>query len=200
MNTDSNKLYKYMKNKLSIVLFIILLFAINLQAQTENKIENKASAAITYKVPDGVMPMKWHDFKGMLMLGGEKPSGIFITYPNEGESIADLEIRAGKEIARMFVHDESKAGKIDWQSKTIPAHEGDKGTEALIKTYDSPEETLQIAYYEREWSGFNFIYGYFARKSKTSKNKNDSAEFMDESGGGIKPFEKFWKTFPKASN
>lgn len=96
----------------------------------------------------------------------------------------------------MFVHDEKKVEEIVWQTKSVPVHKGDKTDSAIIKTFDSPNQSIQITTYEREWNGLSFVYGYFAMKSKTSKSKDDSAIFLDENGKGSKVFDSFWKTFP----
>lgn len=192
-----------MKNKLYLTLITILFFAINAFSQkvttskTEDEAKKKAGQGITFKIPDKVMPMQtWKDFKGLLMLSSEGPSGIFISYPNDGETIADLKIRAEKVLANMFVHDEKKTSEIVWQTKSVPTHKGDKDNSGVMKTFDGEDQSIQITTYEREWNNLTLVYGYFARKSKTSKDKENSATFLDESGKGSKVFDSFWKTFP----
>ncbi len=188
---------------LSVFVFACIFTAIlNINAQTiptnktEDEAKKSAGSGITFKIPDKVIPMKWNDFKGMLMLSEKLPSGIFISYPEESESIADLKIRAEKSVAAMFFRDDKKVDEIVWETKTVPSHKGDSGETAVMKTFDNSEQSFQITIYEREWNGLKLIYGYFARKSKTSKNKDNSAEFLDEKGGGVKIFDSFWKTFP----
>jgi hypothetical protein len=183
---------------LSVLAMLIVFAAANVQAQnkTGEEAEKKAGQGITFKIPDKVMPMPWQDFKGVLMLYQKQPGGMFISYPNENESLDDLKKRAEKFIANMFVHDEKKAGELQWQVKSVPSHRGDKGESAVMKLYDGEKEALQITFYEREWNGLSLIYGYFARKSKTSKDKDDSADFLDDKGEGSKKFDEFRKTFP----
>ncbi|HEY0429902.1 MAG TPA: hypothetical protein VGC76_19115 [Pyrinomonadaceae bacterium] len=176
--------------RVTALILISLAFCLTANAQKSNE------KGITFKIPENVMPIEWKDFKGMLMLSPKKPSGIFISYPNDGETLESLTIRAGKSIAQMFVHDEKKAENIEWQIKSIPAHRGDKGDSATSKIYEGESATLQITFYEREWNNLKIIYGYFAQKSKTSKNKDDSADFLDDKGQGSDTFDKFWKTFP----
>ena len=94
------------KSLISIFVFACVFTAIsNLNAQnvtnhkTKDEAKKSAKNGVTFKIPDKVMPMKWKDFKGMLMLSQKIPSGIFITYPEESESLADLKIRAEKSVA-----------------------------------------------------------------------------------------------------
>lgn len=192
-----------MKNKFYLILFTLFFFTYgvfsqsNTTAKTETEAKKAAGQGVTFKIPEKVMPMKdWKDFKGLLMLSAEGPSGLFISYPNENEEISDLKIRAEKFIARMFVHDDKKVDEIVWQIKSVPSHKGDKGDSAIMKTYEGDDQSIQITTYEREWNGLTFVYGYFARKSKTSKDKKNSTVFLDEKGNGAKVFDKFWKTFP----
>lgn len=166
-------------------------------AQTNEKSDkNAGGGGITFKIPPDVMPVEWATFKGILMLAKKKPSGLFISYPNDGETLESLRERAEKSIAQMFVHDEKKAAKIQWQTKSIPAHAGDRGETATMKLYDGEKESLQITFYEREWNNLKVIYGYFALQNKKSKEKDDSADFLDEKGQGSAAFDEFWKTFP----
>lgn len=184
--------------------FFVAVFAVAVQAQssdtykTENEAKKAANSGVSFKIPEGVMPMeKWEKYKGLLILVPKNPSGIFISYPDEGEALDVLQSRIEKSLARMFVHDDTKVEKIEWKTTATAAHEGDKEATAVTKTYDDETQTLQINFYKRRWNNLDFIYGYFARKSKTSKDKDDSADFLDENGKGSKPFDKFWKSFPR---
>ena len=93
------------KNALLSIFVFVFAAIVNINAQTittnktEDQAKKSAGSGITYKIPDKVMPLKWKDFKGMLMLSQKLPSGIFITYPEESESLADLKIRAEKSVA-----------------------------------------------------------------------------------------------------
>lgn len=73
-----------MKNKLYFISIILLFFAFNAYSQkittskTEAAAKKNAGQGVTFKIPAKVMPMeKWKDFKGLLMLSAEGPSGIF---------------------------------------------------------------------------------------------------------------------------
>lgn len=193
-----------MKRKILPILIslVCLISGAGAQTVTNHKTEESARKAagqgIVYKIPGGVMALpKWDGFRGMIMLAEKQPWGIFISYPDEGETLDALKLRAGKWIARMFVHDEAMVDKIDWQSKTAPSNKGDIGDTALQRSYDNETETFQITYFEREYSGLKLVYGYFARKGKTSKDKDDSGDFLGEKGKGNKSFQAFWKSFPE---
>ncbi len=199
---------KKTKNSLSAVffaaVFLLTVCVFTAQAQgvsnhkNEKDAEKAADKGVTFKIPEKVMPMpKWVGFKGMLMLSSEGPSGIFISYPDEGETLDALRGRAEKSLVKMFVHDDAKVENVQWNSNSTAAHDGDKSETALTKIYDDNTQTVQITFYERQSNGLDFIYGYFARKSKTSDKKGDSANFLDEKGKGSKVFDNFWKTFPK---
>lgn len=188
-----------MKRLLTLLTLGIALFANGAVGQTTHKTESDAKksapSGITFKIPNGVMPTDWKGFKGMLMLE-QRPSGIVIAYPNEGESIADLKGRMVKEIARMFIHDEKASGEIKWTDVEIPSHKGDKGDKAIQKSNDGEKYFVQITLYERESEGAVLVYGYFAITDKKNKGKKDSGDLLDAEGKGSKVFDAFWKTFP----
>lgn len=128
------------------------------------------------------------------MLRKDSPSGIFIAYPNDGESLVELRERAAKFVAPMFVSDENEKKKeINYQKTPIPIHKGDIDNSGLYYSYENEKGMTQILFYEREANGKKFIYGYFANKGKDDKANKDL--WADNNGQGIKIFEKFWKTF-----
>ncbi len=187
----------------NILTILVLLTAVSYaQAQkvtthsNENEAKKNAGQGITFKIPPKVIPTQWKNFKGMLMLGEKSPSGVFISYVNEGETVDKLKTRAEKAIALMFAHEDKKVDELVWETKSVPVHKGDKPDSGVARSFDNDEQALQITTYEREWNGLKLIYGYFARKSKTSKSKDDSANFLDENGKGSKVFDAFWKSFP----
>jgi hypothetical protein len=125
---------------------LCLFYAAGAQTVTDHKTEAEARKAagkgIVYKIPEGVMALpQWQGFRGMMMIAQKQPWGIFISYPNDGESLDVLKDRAGKWVARMFVHDDAKVDKIEWQSKTVPSNKGDLGDNGLQKSFDSDAET-----------------------------------------------------------
>lgn len=160
--------------------------------ETKEEAQKKAGPGVVFKTPNGFMQAPLSEYKGTMFLNPKRPAGIFISYPNEGEKIEDLAIRARKTFARMFVHDANK--ELQWQQSQIPSHTGDKTETSTVNIYDDETQTIQITVYEREVNGLTFIYGYFGRKSKTSKNKDDSSDFLDKEGNGVKAFDEFWKS------
>lgn len=186
---------------LTITIFIFSVSILNAQTLTTAKNEDEAKKAagqgITFKIPDGVMPMEWkkQGFKGVLMLAQKDPSGIFIVYPNEKETIEELTIRVKKNIVPMFMHDDKNVDKFQWKVSDLLKHEGDKV--AKYHLYEGDKNSVQILIYEKEWNGLNLIYGYFAMKNKDAKEKDIKKIWANENGEGIKVFDKFWKTLPK---
>jgi hypothetical protein len=183
-----------------LLICAVLIVGINAQAVTNHKNEDEAKKAagkgVTFKIPDGLMPLEWtkNGFKGLLLLDKHDPTGIFISYPEEGETIDALTTRAKSWIVPMFVHDDKKADKFQWKSAELPLHKGDKA--GKLHLYESDKQSVQVLIYEREWSGLTFIYGYFAMKSDKTKEKDLKKMWADDKGEGIKVFDKFWKTFP----
>jgi hypothetical protein len=168
------------------------------QSKTQEEASKKAGQGVTFKIPEGVMPMEWSNFKGLLMLNAKLPAGIFISYPDENETIENLKARAREFILPMFAHDKKNAKDKDiaWQIKDIPAHPGDKpGAAAKMYLYQGEKQSVQISIYERESNGLQFIYGYFSMKT-AGKEKDAKKTWADDKGQGIEVFEKFWKTFP----
>jgi hypothetical protein len=159
--------------------------------------DQSTKGGIVFKIPEDVFPMDWNknNFKGILMLRKDSPSGIFIAYPNEGEKLEDLRERAAKFIAPMFVHDENKKKEIEFQKSPIPVHKGDIDNSGLYYSYENEKAMTQILFYERESNGRKVIYGYFANKNKDAKAKSVKDIWADDKGQGVKIFEKFWKTF-----
>ena len=151
---------------------------------------------VVFKIPDDVFPIDWKKsgFKGILMLRKDSPSGIFVCYPNEGETIDALKQRAVKFIAPMFVSDEEEKKAIGFQTFPIPNHTGDAADAAAYYAYTGEKNAVQILVYDRAVKGNNLIYGYFAMKDKTAKPESVKNLWADDQGRGVKFFDKFWKT------
>ncbi len=163
--------------------------------ETEGEAKRNAGEGITFKVPDGLHSAPLAGFKGLLMLDLNRPAGIFITYPNEGESIETLKLRALNGLTGMFIHDEGNGtNTFNWSTAKIPVHQGDRENSASLNLTQTEKKEVQIAIYEREWNDITLIYGYFAMKPSGSKKSKD---FLDDKGNGSKELEKFWQSFPK---
>jgi hypothetical protein len=176
-----------MKRSLKISVFLLFL---SCAALTQS-----VAAQVVFKIPDGVFPIDWKKnggFKGVLMLRQDSPSGVFVTYPNDGETIEALKKRTVEYIAPMFIHGEEEKKKISFQTSSIPNHKGDAGDAATYYAYANDKTMIQILVYDRIANGGDLIYGYFAMKDKTAKP--DKKLWADEKGQGVKFFDKFWKT------
>lgn len=167
-------------------LFVFLLILAVQSAQAQN-------GGVVFKIPDDVFPMDWNKsgFRGMLMLRKDSPSGIFIAYPNDGEKIEDLKARAVKFIAPMVIADDNGGKDFKLDKTSLAGREGD-AADAEYHSYANQNSMAQVIVYERVANGKNFIYGYFAMKSKTADPKKVKI-WADEKGEGVKIFEKFWK-------
>ncbi|MCU0239204.1 MAG: hypothetical protein MUC29_07160 [Pyrinomonadaceae bacterium] len=185
-----------------ILMCILGLFTLNLQAQTtsnhktQEEAKQNAGKGVTFKIPEGVIPMDWNKngFKGLLLLAKKDPTGIFLAYPNDNENIEDLKSRVKKTIVPMFIHDDKNVEKSEWKSLEMPLRQGDKN--ATYWLYQS-ENQIQILLYEKEWQGLTLIYGYFAMKSKNASEKDLKKIWANEKGEGVKLFDKFLKDFAK---
>jgi hypothetical protein len=184
------------KTKIMLKIFICLAFAVicsnqaNAQTthQTKDEAQKNAGSGVVFKTPGKFMKAPLSGFKGLMMLHPKRPAGIFISYPNEKESIADLTDRARNFLAKMFIHDEK--AQLNWQTKAIAGRTGDKSQNANMFISDDGKTTVQITVFEREHNGLPLIYGYFAMKKNTDKK----SDLLDETGKGSKEFEEFWKS------
>lgn len=160
--------------------------------KTQKEAEKNAGQGITFKKPDKFMNAPLVGFKGMTMLNPNAPAAIFVTYPNEGESIADLSKRVVKAIPGLFFGAKNK--EFVWTTKSIEANQGDKA--GSINTAGDGKMFFQVALFEREWNGLTVVYGYYAMKNENAKKDDSDKYWLDENGKGVEPFEKFVKTFP----
>lgn len=129
----------------------------------------------------------------MLMLNPDSAAAIAISYPNENESIEALAGRLLTAVPGFF--GDVKGQEVQWKSKPIDVNDGDKPNSGILYTAVSGDTELQFASFQRQWKGLTLVYGYFAMRSP--KSKDVKKYWLDESGRGVKPFEKFWKSFSK---
>lgn len=167
------------------------------QTTYDSKDEAKTNAGlgVVFKTPDKFMRAPLSGFKGTMFLNPDKPSGIFITYPDENESIEGLTKRARSWFVGFFGRDSKK--EINWQVRAVKPYSTDKA--ANVHLSESPEMNVQITVYEREVNGLTFIYGYFAMRSSKGDGKYSGADFLDDEGKGVKAFEKFCKSIESAN-
>lgn len=146
--------------------------------------------AAVFKAPDGWMPTDKTEVGPLIFLNPKKPAVMFVTYPKPDETTTEGQRqRLRKQAANMFLHDGNAA--VEWQVKSIPSHPGDGDGKADIATAKQGDTEVQIVTYERTTGARPFIYGYMAMRSK----KNDTP-FIDETGKGVKDFDKLWKSLP----
>ena len=163
------------------VLFALVLCA---QAAAQEK------GAAVFKAPEGWMPADKTDIGPIIFLNPKKPAVMFVTYPKQDETTTEGQrLRLRKLAANMFFHDEKVA--LDWQTKSIPSHPGDGDGKAEIATAKQGDMEVQIVTYERTTGVRPFIYGYIALR-----NKQNDTPFVDETGKGVKEFDKLWKSLP----
>ena len=155
----------------------------------------KSSDGVIFKSPDGYMPLDYEKFKGVLMLDPKRPKGMFIAYPDGGQSTEDLSKLIHSSISRMFFHDENL--ELKWTTSALPAHEGVTDESGTLSLAGDEKQEIQVAAYTRTLGGSQFMYGYFAMRSKTGKEKESKGIFLDETGKGIKDFDKFWRSIKK---
>jgi hypothetical protein len=179
---------------LIVVFGLILTFTANIQSVLAQDKTNLGG--IKYTTPKGVFPMDWNKsgFKGVLFLEKDSPSGLFIAFANDNETLADLRERAAKFIVPMFLRDKDEKNVPEFQKSSIPNHKGDTGESGHYYSYSNGKTIVQVLFYEREANGKSIIYGYFANNGINEKN---SEIWADDKGQGVKIFEKFWSSLSK---
>lgn len=182
-------------HKILIVIVCLLFSGVGVYAQGSDSGPAK-NQGVVFKIPDGVFPVEWRKsgFNGILMLRQDSPSGLFVVYPDDNETMEQLRIRVSKYVVPMFVHDKASAAKLEPARSSIPNHTGDSGDTGLYYLYATEKSQLQILFYERVANGKNFLYGYFANKQSDTKDKAEIRAWADEKGQGVKVFEAFRKT------
>ncbi|HEY0077062.1 MAG TPA: hypothetical protein VGB73_00340 [Pyrinomonadaceae bacterium] len=180
------------------LVFMFLCFARPVVAQEKSPPSGKPaesqgdpSKAAVFKQPKNYMPAELPNFRGLFMLNSKKPAGIFVSYPNDGETTQALLQRIRAAVIPMFVHGELKR-EATWDFKPVPAHPGDGVESGTAATYTGETQEIQVVSYERVGGVRPFVYGYFAMRSK---GKNSGAKFLDAEGKGVKEFDELWQSF-----
>ena len=118
----------------------------------------------------------------------EKPSGMYIVYPKEGESPEAFVGLLKSMVVEMFLH-EPKA-QLTWAESPLPPHKGVENEEGTLYSASDDKTEIQLAAYTRTLGEMKVAYGYYAFRHKEGKGKGDGL-FLDGSGHGVKEFEKF---------
>jgi len=132
---------------------------------------------------------------GILMLNPKKPSGLFLVYPEEGESIQELTTKVKTLVGGMFFHGATLNDTVNvaWTESPLPKHEGITNESGSIFFASDEKQEAQLALYARNYDGTEIVYGYFAGRKKGSKSDGEG-RFLDSSGRGAEDFDKFWKS------
>lgn len=175
-----------MKNRTVVIWLLGLALFLGLNAAVQGQ--------IVYKIPGGVFPMDWNKsgFKGTLMLEKDSPSGIFIAFPNEGETPDDLRERAARFLAPMVVHDTKDKATIPFEVRSIPSHKGDLEDRGRYYFVKGEKSSAQILFFERKTPAAVVLYGYFASRSN---DENKSKIWVDENLKTPKILSKFIGSF-----
>lgn len=147
---------------------------------------------VTMKLPGGYMPAEFPEKRaGKLLLNPKKPAGMFIVYPQEGESPDVLQNLLKEMVAGMFFHDEK--APANWTSAQLPAHEGTENETGTLYSASRGKMEVQLAVYARSFGVTKVLYGYYGMREQ-GKKQEDAAPFMDAAGKGVEDFDKFWKS------
>ena len=147
-----------------------------LAAQTPDK------QPIIFKVPKGYMPADFSKHTGKLLLDPQKPAGMFVGYPADGQDIVGFTDEVKNTVAKMFLHD-SKG--LVWSSAVLPPHKGIDSESGNLMTTSDDKMEVQLAFYIRTDKGV--AYGYFAMRHK--KGGGEDAKFLDSKGAGLKALD-----------
>ena len=189
LNTNGAYYKLFLATSLSLLMMIS---GVPAQSTAVRAQQSAAKKGVIFKIPQGYMPMDFPQQKGVLMLHPKKPAGMFIIYPKEGQKAEDLIAAVRPILAKMFIHD-SKA-ELRWSETALPAHQGITGEAGKLMLTSDEKKGVQIAAYTRDVEGQEVVYGYFAMKHQDGGGKKEGGEFVDDSGGGVKDFDQFWKT------
>lgn len=156
-----------------------------------NKSADKKDA-FEFKPPDKYMPLKFENYDGIVMLHPKRPVGMFILHVSDGQTVEELSKRVHSSIARMLLHDSSI--EQDWVTSSLPAHEEITNETGKLSHASGNQQEIQVMVYTRTMGVGEVLYGYFAMRNKSSKEKDSKGVFADNAGKGVKDFDKFWKT------
>ena len=170
-----------------LVLTVALMALIGIAVTAQQTTQPSAKQPIVFKAPKGYMPGEFSKHTGRLFLDPNKPAGMFVGYPAEGQDMPGFMVEMQKMVAGMFLHE---AKDVVWNSATLPPHKGIESESGTLMTTSNPEMEVQLAFYVRADKGV--AYGYYAMRHK--KPKGDDAKFLDASGGGVKALDELAKS------
>lgn len=171
---------------------LAIVFALGMACAASAQSSDPNWKPVILKLPAGYMPAEFPEKRaGKLLLNPNRPAGMFIVYPKEGEGADVLPALLKSMAAGMFFH-ETKT-PVAWASSLLPAHEGIDNETGTLYTASDEKMEVQLAVYARTMGATKVLYGYYGMRHK-GKPKKDDAAFMDTSGKGVEDFDKFWKS------
>jgi hypothetical protein len=169
--------------RVSIVGVVLSLFG---SAATATRIPPSGQAPdkqpIVFKAPSGYMPAEFSKHTGKLLLDPQRPAGMFVGYPSDGQDMAAFTDEVKDMVVKMFLHDSKN---VTWNSSGLPPHKNIDTESGNLLTASDDKMEVQLAFYVRSDKGV--AYGYFGMRHK--KGKGDDAKFLDSSGAGVKAFD-----------
>lgn len=199
MSTNENS------SRLRAILFTLsLLLALLIPAasfaQTAQVQSAEQKAYIIFKVPKGYMGAEYPEHKtGRILLDPKRPAGMFVVYLKDDETPEAFTEELKKMIGEMFYHtpDSESDFKPTWTASSVPALTTMSDETGTLFTSSDGKMQVQLASYIFTLSEKKVAYGYFAMQH-VEKRRGDDGRFLDSSGGGVKDFEKLWKSIQPA--
>jgi hypothetical protein len=170
----------FMKVLVSGVLLLSTVGATSLASMSQDK------KPVVVKAPSGYMPADLSGHTGKMFLDPQRPAGMFVGYPKDGQDMAAFADEVKNTVAGMFLHD---AKNPTWMSASLPPHKGNESESGNLMTTSDDKMEVQLAFYARPEG---VAYGYFAMRHK--KPKSDDAKFLDSNGAGVKAFDELVKS------
>ena len=162
---------------------LVLALVTSAGAETVNR-RFQDNQPIRSKSPDDYFPANFSKHAGKLLLNVNGPSGMFVGYPADGQSMEAFMDEMKARARQMFFHDVTE---IAWYSQSLSAHAGVEEKANLFMAFDATRE-VQLAFYERPEG---FAYGYFAMRHTNGDRRCPEGQFIDSFGAGVKAFEAF---------
>jgi hypothetical protein len=179
---------------LSLTLAVVLLDgAVSVSnAQTTQTNPPATFRPVQLKLPKGYMPAPFPEKrKGQVLLDAKRPAGMYIVYPQEGETPEAFTEVLKRMVTEMFLHDSKTP--VTWAESPLPPQKGIDNESGTLYSASNDKMEIQLAAYTRTVGETKVAYGYYARRLK-GKADGDDGVMLDSSGKGVKAFEEFRKS------
>lgn len=140
---------------------------------------------IEFFAPSGYMPMKFSDYKGLLMLDPDRAAGLFLVQLADGAAAETERGVVREKIARMFASADKPAS---WKTARLAPHRSRPTEVGEIATASVGETEVQVTTILWPQGTGAVIYGYFAMRH-TAKPAKDDGRFLDADGKGVDKFD-----------